>query len=677
MKRDHAHEDRYLFICKITLSLFLLGLAASRAEPSPTPIEAPTPKAPPPAHPIEYRDLPDTNDVSPHRLGLTPYSIGRPSDEEQFYLEYLNRMRANPTAEGQRLANTTDPDVLSAYSFFGVDLALMQSEFSTNPPVPPLAFNSQLIAAARWHSGDMYTNQYQGHSQTNGSTVLNPGDRITASGYTWNAYGENVYSYAKSVLHGHAGFAVDWGPGPGGMQDPAGHRENMLSSSFREIGIGVIAGMNGSVGPQLVTQDFANQPSSKPFLTGVVYYDFNGNGFYDAGEGIGGVTVNSPGSTYYAVTAASGGYTLPVTTNGNYTLTFSTSGLNTQIVVAISTLKNLKVDYVPVYSPPIISGPNPAAVNQSNHYSFTTVGGATSYRWLQTQLTPYTAVEGAENGLANVTTVSSSGYSVLASDVKASGSFSFHLAQPDGADQFLTLNPVIRPSATSQLTFAKRLGWASSTQVAAAQITTDGGGTWQEVWSQAGAGNSGESSFSTVSVPLGGYSGQNLQVRFAYLNNGGSYFFQTDSGVGLYLDNIAVSTASQLLNAVTNSIPSGNSFVFSPTSTGQYLLAVGAVIGNRLLGWGPSTPITVSTAPPTIQLANVPVASAGQVQVDFTVANFSTGMTFQLLKASDPAGQWVIDDSASLQTLVASSKFRFLTSSGSASREFYRVQGNY
>jgi len=175
---------------------------------------------------------------------------------------------------------------------------------------------------------------------------------------------------------------------------------------------------------------------------------------------------------------------------------------------------------------------------------------------------------------------------------------------------------------------------------------------------------------------LSGYSGQNLQVRFAYLNNG-SYFPQTDSGVGLYLDNIAVSNASEQLNAITNSIPSGNSFVFYPTSTGQYLLAVGAVIGNRFLSWGPSTAITVSTASPTIQLVNVPVISAGQVQVDFTVANFSSGMTFQLLKASDPAGAWTVDGSASLQTLVAGSKFRFSTSTGGASLAFYRVQGNY
>jgi hypothetical protein len=659
------------------LPVFLLSLAASYGEHAPVPREGPVPKAPPPAPPIEYREILNTNNAPPHKLGLTPYSIGQPTDEEQLYLEYLNRMRANPTAEGQRLANTTDTDVLSAYSFFSVDLSLMQSEFSTNAPVPPLAFNGQLIAAARWHSGDMYTNQYQGHSQTNGAVVLSPGDRITANGYTWNAYGENVYSYAKSVLHGHAGFAVDWGPGPGGMQDPAGHRENMLSSSFREVGVGVVDGLNGSVGPQLVTQDFGSQPSAKPFITGVVYYDFNGNGFYDAGEGIGGVTANTAGSTYYAVTANSGGYAIPITSNGNYTITFSASGLSTQTVVTVSEFKNVKLDYLPVYSPPIISGPNPAGLNQSNYYTFTPVATATGYQWLQTQLGSFTAVEGAENGLANVTVVSSAGYSMLASDIKASGSFSFHLAQPDAGDQFLRLNPVIRPSATSQLTFAKRLGWAASGQVAEAQVSTDGGGTWQSIWSQAGSGNSGDSSFTTVPVALGEYAGQNMQIRFAYVFTGGTYFPQTDSGVALYLDNIAVSNAEQLLNQVTNNVSSGTSFVFSPSSTGQYLLQVRAQIGNRVLNWGPGAAITGSVAAPTIQLANSPAFLGSQFQVDFTVANYSSGMTFELWKAAALSGSWTLDSSASLQTLVPNSKFRFTTPTGGASRSFYRVRGNY
>ena len=51
--------------------------------------------------------------------GLTFYDFGNPTAEEQLYLELINRARANPPAEGARLAATTDPDVLSAYSISG------------------------------------------------------------------------------------------------------------------------------------------------------------------------------------------------------------------------------------------------------------------------------------------------------------------------------------------------------------------------------------------------------------------------------------------------------------------------------------------------------------------------------------------------------------------------------
>lgn len=661
--------------------VLVLGLSTATAQTTPKPLTGRVPQAPPPAPPIEYSTGGTSQPVNRHSpKGLTLYSIGQPTDEEQLYLEFLNRMRANPTAEGQRLAATTDPNVVSAYSYFSVDTSLMQAEFSTNPAVPPLAMNAQLTAAARWHSGDMYTNIYQGHNQTNGSIVMNPGDRIHTNGYSWGTYGENVFAYSESVFYGHAGFAVDWGSGPGGMQTPAGHRQNMLSGNFREVGIGVFDGVHGSVGPQLVTQDFATLLSgATPLITGVVYYDFNGNGFYDIGEGIGGVTVNTPGSKYYALTADSGGYAIPVSSNGNYTLTFSASGLSNQVAVTVSGQQNLKADYVPVYSPPVLTGPNPAGLNQGNLYTFSAVAGATDYQWQQTQLAPYTYVEGAENGLTRVTVVNSSGYSVIANDLVASGSASFHLAQPAAADQSITLNAMLRPHSGSTLSFAKLLGWASTGQVAKAQVSTDGGSTWQDAWSQPGTGTSGDSAFSTVTVPLTAYVGQNIQLRFVYAYSGGSYFPQTSSGVGLYLDDIAVSNADQLLNPITTDIGLANSFAFTPTNSVSYLLQARAAIKTRMLNWGPALVVSVSVAvaTPTLQVVSAPVVAGNQVQIDFVVNNYRTGMTFQLLTASTANGTWTQDTGASLQTLVANSRFRFTTSSGGASQRFYRVKGTY
>ncbi len=636
-----------------------------------------TPQAPPPAPPVEVASPQIIQfKLSQSPEGSTPYSIGSPTDEEQLYLEYINRARANPPAEGLRLAITTDPDVLGAYAYFGVDTNLMQSQFNALTSSPPVAMNGQLLMAARLHSGHMFTNQYQGHYETNG--IWSPGDRITAQGYNWYTCGENVFANSKSVFYGHAGFEVDWG-GPtntGGMQSPPGHRLNIHSSAFREIGVGVVDGVNGSVGPQLVTQDFATSQSDTPLITGVVYYDLNGNGFYDVGEGIGGVTVQVPGSTYFAITASSGGYAVPVTTDGNYSMTFSASGLTNQTTGWVTNQFNVKVDCVPVYSPPVISGPNPAALTNNNTYSFTPVGAATNYQWEMSRLSPYTAVEGAENGTNYVVIVSSTGYSVFASDVKASGSYSFHFCQPDHAVQSLTFNTIFLPHTNCQLMFSKRLGYATSTQIARAQISTNNGVAWQDVWIQAGSGGSGDASFSRITNSLSAFAGVTTKVRFLYDFTGGSYYSQTSSGVGLYLDNIAITNADQSQPLATNNFPSGCSFVFFPTNAGDYLFSVCAQLPGRTLPWGPTLRVSVSNLPPmTIQFGGQPARSGSQFQADFNVANYRNGAPFLLLKASDPGGSWTTDTLASIQTIVSNTQFR-VTTTNSTNRAFFRIKSN-
>jgi hypothetical protein len=195
----------------------------------------------------------------------------------------------------------------------------------------------------------MLANHFQGHNGTDGRDTS---ARIAATGYINPAFsysfGENVFSYAESVFHGHAAFEVDWGgsAATGGMQFPPGHRDAIHDATFREIGLGVVLGSNQGVGPQLVTQDFGTRGDLTPFVTGVVYQDTNGNGFYDVGEGIGGVTVNVSGSNYYAVTASSGGYSVPVPGNGTYTVNFSGGSVAaSQQTAVVAGGGNVKIDY--------------------------------------------------------------------------------------------------------------------------------------------------------------------------------------------------------------------------------------------------------------------------------------------------------------------------------------------
>jgi len=305
--------------------------------------------APPPAPPVISGGAPFSIQ-SPDAPSGQLYSIGDPTNDEQYYLELINRARANPTAEGIRLATTTDANVLGAYASFGVNLILMRAQFALIPPQPPLSMNATLLNAARAHSQNMLENNYQGHTGPDGSLTTRLAG-YTAGANGWSI-GENVYAYSKSVWYGHAGFEVDWGGTPlnGGMQLPPGHRQNIHNPDFREVGIGNVIGTNGGsggVGPQLVTQDFGIKGGLQPFVTGVVYRDLNGNGFYDPGEGIGGVTVTIANVNSYAVTAASGGFSVPVPGSGNYNITFSGGSVPAnQESVSVVNGQNVKADYV-------------------------------------------------------------------------------------------------------------------------------------------------------------------------------------------------------------------------------------------------------------------------------------------------------------------------------------------
>ncbi len=219
------------------------------------------------------------------------YHHGDPTDLEQYMLELINRARANPVAEGQRLEDQrqTCPENFTHWS----------EEFASYPIAPPLAFNAQLLQAARLHSQDMVQRNYFSHDTPEG---LSPSDRVKAQGYSLGA-GENIYSGGATTVEGiegyHAGFMIDCGI------PSLGHRLNILFPSYKEVGIGnVVIDDSGRI-----TQDFG-AASEQILLLGVVYHDRDGNGFYGPGEGLGGITVMPAEGDYYAVTSASGGYAI-------------------------------------------------------------------------------------------------------------------------------------------------------------------------------------------------------------------------------------------------------------------------------------------------------------------------------------------------------------------------------
>ena len=246
-------------------------------------------------------------------------------DDEQLVIELINRARANPAAEAVRL---------------GIDLnAGLQPGTISTAPKPPLAPHQILIDVAAAHSQDMIDRDFFDHVNPDGK---NPGARIAAAGYSARSWGENI------AIHGGAAEAHDL------LFTSAGHRVNMLSNNYREIGVGVRLRTDWGID---MTETFANRTGTA-FLTGVAFSDqVVADNFFSVGEGLAGATITATartvGTTYTTTTGPTGGYSLQVP-GGTYDLIVSGGKLTRPIEITdigVGTA-NVKVDFVVPYSDP-------------------------------------------------------------------------------------------------------------------------------------------------------------------------------------------------------------------------------------------------------------------------------------------------------------------------------------
>ncbi|HXX93286.1 MAG TPA: hypothetical protein VEN81_06605 [Planctomycetota bacterium] len=289
-------------------------------------------------------------------LALQQYDHGNPSADEQFVLEMINRARANPGTEQARLLSIYGPSGTGLLpSGWTLSEGISPAPPNPVPAQPPLAFNKDLIASARGHTQDMWTRDYFDHFYPPGTmpptSTSDPQGRMIAAGYVFTPawrYGENIASADPSSAGGLEDLLMMDQGEPG-----RGHRVNLLdigsSTPFCEIGIGYsdFGGDETNVFRCTITQDFAQSTGSGPYLVGVVYWDQNGNGAYDQGEGLGGVTITVSGITNYAVTSSSGGYAIPIPSSG--TVTVTATGLNLPGVLnqtgVVLSGQNVKVDF--------------------------------------------------------------------------------------------------------------------------------------------------------------------------------------------------------------------------------------------------------------------------------------------------------------------------------------------
>lgn len=255
---------------------------------------------------------------------------GNPTNFEQWALERINASRANPG---------------KAAGDFGVALnqGLPPGTISSSPK-PPLAFNPRLIDAARGHSGWMLATQKFSHTGRGGST---PKVRVAGAGYVLTG----TWSCAENI--GWSGTTGPFNPEQHlrnvlrELFRSPGHRVNTLAENLDEIGIGIFTGRMMDFNSVMVTEKYAgNSARMKPLLLGVVFNDINGNGMYDPGEGIEGVTLFLNNGAYFAVSSASGGFAIPLHgLDGRATLIATGEGVPGFVVRNVN-LKdhNIKVD---------------------------------------------------------------------------------------------------------------------------------------------------------------------------------------------------------------------------------------------------------------------------------------------------------------------------------------------
>jgi hypothetical protein len=227
---------------------------------------------------------------------------------------------------------------------FGVDKNKVVADFEVIKPAPPLTFDVHLMASSRFHSEDMAKNGFQEHTGSAGEV---PFQRMTKAGYDFSFASENIFAHADSIPYCHAAFLIDWG-----NAEP-GHREAILDMKGRQRDIGISVIENPSspkVGPLVVTENFGMplDEASARYVVGVAYEDANGNGAYDAGEGVGGLAVVPSKGSSYAVTSASGGYAIPLPQKTGALQVQLQKGDGTVIVQRDADLEgdNVKLDFV-------------------------------------------------------------------------------------------------------------------------------------------------------------------------------------------------------------------------------------------------------------------------------------------------------------------------------------------
>ena len=288
--------------------------------------------------------------------------LSGPSADAQYMLELVNLARTNPAAAAEKVTSNLDANDQATLDYYHVDLNQEKQAIASFSARQPLAWSDALANAAWGQSQDQANSGVQSHTGSDGSNLSTRLNRVGLTNLISN--GENAFAYSQSIDESMKAFLLDWG-----VSDK-GHRRNLLqpdassSTSYNEVGIGIVHTNNKGLGPLVVTQDFARS-AAKPYLLGVVFNDPSHANFYAPGQGQSGINIEAKNLSTGQVTSAqtwdAGGYQMNLD-SGNYQVTAKQGSrvIHSQQVNIGS--DNVKVDFdlsnpwdasAPVTAPPV------------------------------------------------------------------------------------------------------------------------------------------------------------------------------------------------------------------------------------------------------------------------------------------------------------------------------------
>jgi len=302
------------------------------------------------------------------------------------------------------------------------------------------------------------------------------------------------------------------------------------------------------------------------------------------------------------------------------------------------------------------SGPASPAVGADPSYSVTPLADpqVTGYQWQTAPLSPENLIDDpATNGLTNWTPNVSPGFNPI-STAEPTGATAFNLVSNGAsncaaapAQQSLTLNQTIFPGAGGQLSFGNLfagMGFGTaSDQTASVDVSTDGGNTWNSIWSQSPLPSESDTAFTPETVSLSQFANEQIQLRFSLTYTGGEW---ACSEQGWFFDNVSLAGVQAAGTPTLSAVSASPSFTFSNPASGTVAISArpqftNASFGSAFLNWSPSLVVT-SLAPTQSQTSLTSSAnpSAGGQQVTYTatVANTDGGGTVTFTDGGNAIG---------------------------------------